>query len=121
LDSPVGTAAVEVRPPEFLGPQTGSIALDLQGRFAAALCHFPAVRRAYFCWLLYPGENVKRAAVCVACDGDERTVLAALSAALRPVLADGTCVDILFLTPALEGQLAAVCPPFYAPDRLPDA
>jgi hypothetical protein len=93
-DPPAGTTAVEVRAPEFLGPQTGSIALDIRARVVATLCHLPGVRRACFCRLQYSSEDSRRAAVCVTCEGDERAILAAL---------------------------AAVCSPFYAPERSPHA
>jgi hypothetical protein len=111
---PEGVSAHAAGGPDFLGQQAGAAADLLQAEFGAALAMLPQVERAYFCKLKYPGAERASAVVCVVCkSGEDLRVVEALAAVIRTNLGSGSHIDVLFLSPSLEGRLAKVCQPFY--------
>jgi hypothetical protein len=111
---PGGVSTHQLGVPEFVGQQTGVAAELLHNEFRKALVALPQVERAYFCKLRYSGADRGGAAVCVASSGGEdRQIVEALAAVIRANLGLGFHIDILFLSPVLEGQLARICQPFY--------
>lgn len=98
--------------PEFIGQQIGVAADTLNAEFREALSGFPQVERAYFCRLRYLGEEKVGAALCIVSSTlEDIGVIGTLADVIRTNLASH--MDILFLSPAQERDLAKVCQPFF--------
>ena len=94
----------------FVGEQDGEPERLLKSALVAELCVVPEVKRAYLAQLEYSdGAHV---ALCLVAPED-RSLIERISSCFARIFAQQEHLDILFLTPDQETELARVCNPFH--------
>ena len=98
----------------FLGEQDGQPERELKARWLPILSQSPSVRRAFLAIVSYDRAATYQPALCISqTGGDERALVDSLSIAFRQQFNSSQALDIMFLRPEQETQLAKVCRAFY--------
>jgi hypothetical protein len=105
----------EVRTPSvhFLGEQDGPVERDLKGRWHPILAARPAVKRAFLARALYAYDA--QHVVLALCTGGvpDLELVEDLRAPYAALFSRDCPLDMAFVSPTQESQLAEVCAPFY--------
>ena len=99
---------------EFLGEQSGPVEDTLKRDLLLEFVVRPAIRRAYLAKVGFQPQNETAIALClVSTSPDERSIVMRVGEVFRRRFAKDVPLDVLFLTPEQEADIARVCSPFY--------
>jgi hypothetical protein len=94
----------------FVGEQDGGPERLLKTALIETFRDLPAVERAYLAQVAYPDSA--SVALCLVAP-EERALVDTIGSRFAEVFAQQVHMDILFLRPEQEAELAPVCAPFY--------
>ena len=102
-------------PVEFLGGQNGSVEDMVKRDLTLEFATRPDIRRAYLARVAFPPQTETALAVCILSKRpDDQAVVARVGDILRRRFAKEAALEILFLTPEQDVELARVCRPFFS-------
>jgi hypothetical protein len=105
----------EVRAPtvHFLGAQDGPLERDIEEQWHPILAAYPAVRRAFLTQATYGDRETH--VVLALCTGGipDLDLVTALRVPFAAIFAADCPLDMIFVNPHQETQVAGVCAPFY--------
>ena len=97
----------------FIAEQNGQFESAVKERIAAALAQHPQVQRAYLVSALYP-DATTGVVLGVVCDAPpSQAVLSDIQRAFATIAPSNLSLDVLFLSPTQQAQVASVAKPFY--------
>jgi hypothetical protein len=97
----------------FIAEQNGQFENTVKERIAAALPEHAEVQRAYLVSALYP-DATTGVVLGVACNGPpSQAVLSDIQRAFAAVAPSNLSLDVMFLSPKQQTQVALVAKPFY--------
>ena len=97
----------------FIAEQNGQFESTVKERIAAALPKHTEVQRAYLVSALYP-DATTGVVLGVVCNGPpSQTVLPDIQHIFAAIAPPNLSLDVLFLSPAQQAQVALVAKPFY--------
>jgi hypothetical protein len=100
---------------EFLGEQTGSVEDTFKRDLIFEFTTRPDIRRAYLATVSFEPKNEASVALCiVSARPDDRSVVMRVGEIANRRFDKDAALDIVFLTPEQEREIASVCPPFYS-------
>lgn len=101
---------------EFLGEQDGPPERQLKTLLIEGLRQHSTVRRAYLARLGFAPVTTPSVALCLASTaGEDRRLVEICSGIFSSLFNSETALDIVFVSPEQEADLARVCSPFYPP------
>ncbi|HEX6807949.1 MAG TPA: hypothetical protein VF118_08190 [Gemmatimonadaceae bacterium] len=98
---------------EFLGEQDGEVERKLKAHLVDVFAQFPALQRAYLARVGFEPGAPPTVTLCLASDLQDPAILEAARRQFASMFAADTFLDMLFLTPAQEADVARVCQAFY--------
>jgi hypothetical protein len=99
---------------EFLGDQDGPRERALKSLIARELMNFATVERAYLARVGFAPDAAVSVALCLAPKPPETaSIVHAVSRLVHSSVPSGVFLDIIFVTPGQEDDLARVCRAFY--------
>lgn len=99
---------------EFLGEQSGKVEDPLKRDLILEFVARPDIQRAYLARVGFEDAREGAVALCVvSARPDDRSLIVRVGEILRRRYAREPDLDVLFLTPEQESEVAAVCAPFY--------
>jgi len=102
---------------EFLGEQDGPPERELKASIIEELTGVPAVARAYLARVGYQPQGKAGVALCLAgVKRDDAALVKRIGERFGAIFGQAAALDILFLTPEQEADVARVCAAFYPPD-----
>ena len=97
----------------FIAEQNGQFESTVKERIAAALPKHPEVQRAYLVSALYQDSSTG-VVLGVVCNGPpSQAVLSDTQRVFATIAPSNLSLDVLFLSPAQQAQVALVAKPFY--------
>ena len=96
-----------------MGEQDGDAERALKARLSTSLAKFRTVNRAYLARVGFQPNAEPAVALCVASDDPNVSVLEEAGRQFRTLFATEAFLDMLFLSPEQEADLARVCSAFY--------
>ena len=99
---------------EFLGEQSGEVVDTLKRELLIEFVTRPDIQRAYVARVGFPPGEETFAALCVvSARPDDRSLIVRIGEILRRRFGKEPALEVLFLTPEQEREIAGVCAPFY--------
>jgi hypothetical protein len=99
---------------EFVGEQNGPVEDTLKRELILEFATRPDIQRAYLANVGYQPGDEKSVALCIVSENpDDQLVLLRISDIVRRRFAKNVSLDIIFVSPEQEEDLARVCSPFY--------
>jgi hypothetical protein len=112
--SPKPVEQLAVQNLTFVGEQDGPSEKMLKGKLSELFAERANLLRAYLARVHYGDEGVRSVCLCLAVSGgDEKPLVHAVHSVFAQHFNRACHLDILFLKPKQENQLAVVCKPFY--------
>jgi len=98
----------------FLGEQDGGPERCLKSALHTRFAEIEAIQRAYLVRVQYGSAGPQEIALAlVAPTADKDAVVSSVHRQFRSLFNVTQHLDIIFLTPAQEGKVSRVCPPFF--------
>jgi len=102
-------------PVQFLGGETGSVEDMVKRDLILEFATRPDIRRAYLTRVAFPPQTDSALAVCILSRRpDDQAVVARVGDILRRRYSKDTALEILFLTPEQDAEIAGVSRPFFS-------
>ena len=99
---------------EFLGEQSGEVEDTLKRELLLEFVTRPDIQRAYLVRVGFPTEGESGVALSVVSKRpDDRSLVLRVGEIMRRRFGKEAALDVLFLTPEQEADVARVCAPFY--------
>jgi len=99
---------------QFLSEQDGQVERELKTKWVAILSQTPSVRRAFLAIVSYDRAATYQPALCISLlGGNEQALVDLLSTPFRQMFNSSQALDVMFLRPEQETQVAKVCRAFY--------
>jgi len=99
---------------EFLGEQSGEIEDTLKRELLLEFVTRPDIQSAYLARIGFQPQGEGSVALCIAsARPDDKSLVLRVGEIFRRRFARKAALDILFLTPEQESDVARVCQPFY--------
>ena len=100
---------------DFLGDDTGQVEETLKRELILEFSTRPDIRRAYLAKVAFQPQAERALALCiVSTRPDDRSLIMRVGDIVRRRPGAEIPMDILFITPEQEADLAHVCSPFYS-------
>ena len=103
---------------EFLGEQDGDVERELKSRLISVLAGFSVVQRAYLVRVGFQPDAAPSVALCLVSEQHDPAIVEKVRRQFASLFAADVFLDMLFLDPSAEADVARVCSPFY--ERLYD-
>jgi len=97
----------------FVREQDGEPATDFMVCVAPILARNSRVKRGYLARVAYEGAEEEHVALCLAAHAPDESLVREVCAVFTPMFSKDEHLDVLFVRPEQEAELAAVCTPFF--------
>jgi len=97
----------------FVREQDGEAAADFAVCVAPILARDSRVKRAYLARVTYEGGGEELVALCLVASAPDESLVREVCAVFTPMFSKDEHLDVLFVRPEQEAELAAVCTPFF--------
>jgi len=106
---------MEVQEIHFLGEQDGPVERDLKGKIIGSFQPAMEIQTAYLARVSYGNQLHQHVALCLRGNGKRsQAAIREIRNAFRQHFKPTESLDILFLTPQQEGEIALIAKPFYS-------
>ena len=99
---------------EFLGEQSGHVEDTLKRELLLECVTRPVIQRAYLAQVGFQPGSAPVVALCLLVDRPDESIVQRAFEIFRRLFAKDAFLDVLFLTPEQDADVARVCRPFYS-------